>query len=546
MTSKRYLRKKIKYCSMLLLVLMMSMIAVAGAKKKIVKPKKIYLNATKKELTVGSKFKLKIKSVKPSKAVTKVKWKSSNKKVAAVSSKGTVTAKKVGNSTVTATSTVNKKVKAKCKISVVDSLDSTSDNSDKQITTENKADSKNQLTANNPTINPIDIPKATEVPQITESPKITENPKNTEEPKNTEVPKVTDEPKATDNPKTTEEPKNYTVTFKDYDNKELKRVTVKAGEDAEPPAAPKRIGYIFKKWDGSYYSITEDTEIKAVYEKDSSKSIIVGDINVKPGDTSVELPVYINNNPGILGMTLTIHYDDSVMTLKNAVNGDALDGVLVMTKANVLKDGCNFTWDGESLNEEDVKDGKILVLTFDIERHAVSGKYRVSFSWNKGDIVDNNLSALSLDKKEGYVSILSENEKPGSITVKDVVANPGDENVEVPVNIYNNPGILGMTLTIHYDSSVMTLVDSVNGEVFSGVLNMTKSKVLKNGCNFFWDGESVEGDRIKDGTILLLTFKISENAKAGKYSISFTSDDISNNNAKQIMMELKEGYVTVR
>ena len=82
------------------------------------KPKKIYVTPTKKTLTVGNKVKIKVKAVKPKKASKSVKYKSSNKKIATVSSKGVVTAKKAGKATITVTSKKNKKAKAKVKITV--------------------------------------------------------------------------------------------------------------------------------------------------------------------------------------------------------------------------------------------------------------------------------------------------------------------------------------------------------------------------------------------------------------------------------------------
>ena len=69
-------------------------------------------------LTVGSKFTLKIKKVKPAKASKKVTWKSSKKAVATVNKKGVVKAKKAGTAKITAISKKSKKVKAVCKVTV--------------------------------------------------------------------------------------------------------------------------------------------------------------------------------------------------------------------------------------------------------------------------------------------------------------------------------------------------------------------------------------------------------------------------------------------
>ena len=75
-----------------------------------VKPK-LTLSSRQETIAAGKSVQLKVKTVKglKSKSVT---WKSSNTKVAKVSSKGKVTGLKAGNAKITATSKVNKKVKA--------------------------------------------------------------------------------------------------------------------------------------------------------------------------------------------------------------------------------------------------------------------------------------------------------------------------------------------------------------------------------------------------------------------------------------------------
>ena len=71
----------------------------------------VKLNATKKTIVIGSTYQLKVKNTKKT-----VKWSTSNKKVATVSSSGKVTAKKAGTATITAK--VGKK-KLTCVIKVV-------------------------------------------------------------------------------------------------------------------------------------------------------------------------------------------------------------------------------------------------------------------------------------------------------------------------------------------------------------------------------------------------------------------------------------------
>ena len=79
---------------------------------------KVKLNKTKSTMTIGKKQTLKA-TVTPKKASSKaVVWKSSNKKVATVTSKGVVKAKKAGTVTITATAKDGSGKKASCKVTV--------------------------------------------------------------------------------------------------------------------------------------------------------------------------------------------------------------------------------------------------------------------------------------------------------------------------------------------------------------------------------------------------------------------------------------------
>lgn len=112
------LKKKLSVAA----IALVAVAAVAGtsvtADAASKKPTKITLKATAKTVDIKGKVTVSVKSVKPSKASKSVTWKSSNKKIATVSSKGVVTGKKKGSVKITATSKKNKKVKATVKITV--------------------------------------------------------------------------------------------------------------------------------------------------------------------------------------------------------------------------------------------------------------------------------------------------------------------------------------------------------------------------------------------------------------------------------------------
>ena len=64
--------------------------AALTADAATVKPKSLTISATAKTVDIGGKVTVKVKSVKPANAGKSVTWKSSNKKIATVTSKGVV------------------------------------------------------------------------------------------------------------------------------------------------------------------------------------------------------------------------------------------------------------------------------------------------------------------------------------------------------------------------------------------------------------------------------------------------------------------------
>lgn len=97
-------------------------VASVDAQAATVKLKKLTVTSSvsSKVIDVKGTTKISVKSVSPKNASRSVTYKSSNTKIASVSSKGTVKGKKTGSVTITATSKVNKKVKASVKLKVKD------------------------------------------------------------------------------------------------------------------------------------------------------------------------------------------------------------------------------------------------------------------------------------------------------------------------------------------------------------------------------------------------------------------------------------------
>ena len=130
-------------------------------------------------------------------------------------------------------------------------------------------------------------------------------------------------------------------------------------------------------------------------------SITVTSAEVTTEDTQVTLTISITDNPGIVGLMLSIQYNTNVFDLIEATNGEALN-VLTFTAPNNLDSGCVFLWDSIKVNDEDVKDGVFLRLTFDIVPDSLAGEYSILLKMNA---YDNALTPFTLLIQGGKITI---------------------------------------------------------------------------------------------------------------------------------------------
>ncbi|MGN0295389.1 MAG: cohesin domain-containing protein [Lachnospiraceae bacterium] len=152
-------------------------------------------------------------------------------------------------------------------------------------------------------------------------------------------------------------------------------------------------------------NISKDKRIVQA-EKSGEPTLIVSNWNTDTasGDT-VMVSVTLVNNPGILGMSLALSYDENVMTLKRVENGEAFSGVLNMSSSKNLESGCRFLWDGVSVSDEKVKDGVVLNLEFEVIGSAGTEKSPIIVTSDVDGIVDNDLNPVDVVIDNGYLII---------------------------------------------------------------------------------------------------------------------------------------------
>lgn len=135
------------------------------------------------------------------------------------------------------------------------------------------------------------------------------------------------------------------------------------------------------------------------------------------------------------------------------------------------------------------------------------------------------------------------NENAPQISVENIVAGV-DEEVEVKIQLNNNPGITALRLVVDYDEEALTMTDFSFGDALS---SMNKSVSEKYGSPYAFSMYSATKDLTDNGTLATIKFKVNKSITNGKYPINITynADDIFNLEGKNVHFDTEQGAVTV-
>lgn len=140
--------------------------------------------------------------------------------------------------------------------------------------------------------------------------------------------------------------------------------------------------------------------------------------------STVSVPVMITGNPGLLGASMELSYDEG-LTLLSVEQGDAWS-YMTMTNPGVFASPCNFLWDAQDVPADVVQDGTIMTLVFRIEEDvAANSALKVSLSYHEGDVFDGNMESVALTLNDGKITVIDytpgDVNGDGTINARDVV-----------------------------------------------------------------------------------------------------------------------------
>ena len=129
-------------------------------------------------------------------------------------------------------------------------------------------------------------------------------------------------------------------------------------------------------------------------------TIVAEEKSASAGET-VTLALSIEDNPAIIAMSVEVVFNDTALTLVGAARGTAF-APLDFTPDNRLASGAKFLFDGVDIAEGDVRDGEILILTFEISDSAAIGDYMIQISVSA---YNNELKSVSFATSGGKITV---------------------------------------------------------------------------------------------------------------------------------------------
>lgn len=203
-----------------------------------------------------------------------------------------------------------------------------------------------------------------------------------------------------------------------------------------------------------------------------SATISVPETWGNPGD-NVEIDIRIADNPGILGATITVSWDER-LTLISDASGDAFGKMTYTPPSKYIASGTNFVWYCNEVNN--IFDGVVLKLVFSISKDAQNNDMLpIKVSYAEDEIVDGDKHNVALKINDGAIRAITY--IPGDVN--------GDRRVNmldlVKLSQYISDGCI--TDPDRYDAVVVSEACDVDGNGRINILDLIAlSQYNSDGC----------------------------------------------------------------
>ncbi len=253
-----------------------------------------------------------------------------------------------------------------------------------------------------------------------------------------------------------------------------------------------------------------------VYAENSGIRIYYESQNVQKGDI-VSIPISVQNNSGIMGLGLEIHYDKNVFEIQSLTKGGVLEKGIFNTS---LQEGTDPAGNIKVLwsNTDIVKlNGTLMVLTLKIKDTASGGQYKLGIVGSEGDTFDADYKDLSVLSSCGDINVVAADAMIVSSKSDEVL---GGSEIAIPVSFVKNTGIMGFKISVSYNGAILNTPEVERGELLTaGTFNNSITESTDSGFDILWSNTE---NITEDGVAFYLKFKTNLVAELSDAEIKLT------------------------
>ncbi len=289
------------------------------------------------------------------------------------------------------------------------------------------------------------------------------------------------------------------------------------------------------------------------------------------GASKVKVDVVLENNPGFVSATIPVKWDPSIMTLTDSIQAtNVVDtGWCGMSMTEYATNGTQGTyylaWDNDTRTEAGggnfTGDGKLHTLEFTLVDNTKDTATQITselsadianmMNYDMQDLRNSGLTAVA-----GMVNVTAAD--AGGDTPVDPTPTPSGfyveagsvkgkagDTVEVPITLYNNPGLASMKIVVEFSENLKFV-----GIVDKGLLGSAQhpEEIIGNKFNLYWEDGTATENYTSNGVVATIQLKIADDAEEKDvYAINLSTVNwgIVDVDAKNVNCEFVNGKVEV-
>ena len=268
--------------------------------------------------------------------------------------------------------------------------------------------------------------------------------------------------------------------------------------------------------------------VKALTEACFSLSSAEGEI----ADT-VEVKLNINNNPGITALSLSIAYSSDDLELLSIENAGLFSDSI--SNGQITDNPVTVSWFAS--NSSNVSNsGTLAILKFRIKENAVTSI--VSVSYDEDNVFNSDFENVFFNTTNATVKVLEKpvqeptaepteapTETPQGdpcFALSSVSGSIGDE-VEINLNVNNNPGITALSLRISYSEEDIELISVNDAGLFEN--NISNGIIGSNPFVISWFANNSTNNS-NSGTLAVLKFRLKDGAQNSVIAVDYDEDNV--------------------